>query len=250
VEMPTQEHFFYKEMRKNQSNQDQKTIQMALPHQKIAILIDGGFFIKRYFKIYTNEQDRTPQSVAKNLYTIAHRHVGSYNTLYRIFYYDSIPFEKKIHNPIPEKVIDFRNTNVAKFRNDLFFELKRLRKLALRLGYLKDSGQWSIRSRFTKDLIKGKITVADLKDNDIEYNLRQKGIDIRIGVDIASLALKRFVDRIVLISGDADFVPAAKLARREGIDFVLDPMWNSIDDSLFEHIDGLSSKCPKPCNYR
>ncbi len=69
---------------------------------------------------------------------------------------------------------------------------------------------------------------------------------MKIGVDIASLALKRFVKQIVLISGDADFVPASKLARREGIDFILDPMWNKIDDALFEHIDGLRSTCPKP----
>jgi len=41
---------------------------------------------------------------------------------------------------------------------------------------------------------------------------------MRIGLDIASLAYKRQVNQVVLISGDSDFVPAAKLARREGID--------------------------------
>ena len=46
-------------------------------------------------------------------------------------------------------------------------------------------------------------------------------------------------------SGDSDFVPAAKLARREGIDFILDPMWNPISSDLFEHIDGLKTYCPK-----
>ena len=44
----------------------------------------------------------------------------------------------------------------------------------------------------------------------------------------------------------ADFVPAAKLARREGIDFVLDPMWSTIRPDLHEHIDGLKSVCPRP----
>jgi uncharacterized LabA/DUF88 family protein len=68
---------------------------------------------------------------------------------------------------------------------------------------------------------------------------------MKIGVDIASLALKRFVDRIVLISGDSDFVPAAKLARREGIDFILDPMGADVEPSLFEHIDGLESSVKK-----
>ena len=69
---------------------------------------------------------------------------------------------------------------------------------------------------------------------------------MKIGLDIASLAYKNYVDKIILISGDGDFVPAAKLARREGVDFVLDPMWNNIDDSLFEHIDGLKSTSPRP----
>ena len=69
---------------------------------------------------------------------------------------------------------------------------------------------------------------------------------MKIGVDIASLAYKRQVDKIVLISCDSDFVPAAKLARREGIDFVLDPMWVDIKPELFEHIDGLRSVTSAP----
>ena len=68
---------------------------------------------------------------------------------------------------------------------------------------------------------------------------------MRIGVDIASVTFKRQVDQIILISGDSDFVPAAKLARREGIDFVLDPMWAQIKDDLFEHIDGMHSNWGK-----
>lgn len=69
---------------------------------------------------------------------------------------------------------------------------------------------------------------------------------MRIGLDIASLAYKRLVDQIVLIAGDSDFVPAAKHARREGIDFILDPMWHTIKPSLNEHIDGLRSCTNKP----
>ena len=64
---------------------------------------------------------------------------------------------------------------------------------------------------------------------------------MKIAVDIASIAFKKQVDQIVLIAGDSDFVPAAKLARREGIDFVLDPMRQNISDDLYEHIDGLRS---------
>jgi len=78
------------------------------------------------------------------------------------------------------------------------------------------------------------------------YSVQQKGVDMRIGLDIASLAYKKQVDQIILIAGDSDFVPAAKLARREGIDFILDPMWATIRPDLHEHIDGLRSVLQRP----
>lgn len=74
----------------------------------------------------------------------------------------------------------------------------------------------------------------------------KKRVDMKIGLNIASITLKKQVDQIILISGDSDFVPAAKLARREGMDFILDPMWNPIKPHLFEHIDGLISKIKRP----
>ena len=75
-------------------------------------------------------------------------------------------------------------------------------------------------------------------------SVSQKGVDMRIGIDIASLAFKKQVDQIILISGDSDFVPAAKQARREGIDFILDSMRSPIKEDLFEHIDGMRTKAP------
>ena len=123
----------------------------------------------------------------------------------------------------------------------------KLRKLALRLGRLADrTGGWILNPSVTKSLLAGNVDIKDLSESDVHYDVSQKGVDMRIGLDIASLAHKRLVDRIVLITGDADFVPAAKFARREGIDIVLDPMWQAISPDLFEHIDGLRSVCKKP----
>lgn len=129
----------------------------------------------------------------------------------------------------------------------LFDNLKRKRKVALRLGSLKDNGHWQIYPSKVKELLNGSIIIGDLTENDVFLNIRQKSIDMKIGVDIASLSLKKLVDTIVLFSGDADFVPAAKLARREGIDFILDPMNANVDPQLFEHIDGL--KCVIPPGF-
>jgi uncharacterized LabA/DUF88 family protein len=74
----------------------------------------------------------------------------------------------------------------------------------------------------------GKISLDELEENDVEYDVKQKGVDMKIGLNIAAMAYKRLVDRIILISGDSDFVPAAKVARRQGIDVILDPMWIQI----------------------
>ena len=121
-------------------------------------------------------------------------------------------------------------------------ELKHRRKFALRLGHMSEQMNYNLRPESTKALLAGKIKIEDLTERDFVFNAQQKGVDMKIGVDIASLAYNHQVDQIILIAGDSDFVPAAKLARREGIDFILDPMWADIRPDLFEHIDGLRSQ--------
>ena len=217
---------------------------------KTAILIDGGFFLKRYNSLYNRANNHNAVAVAKNICSAARKHVSDGYDLHKIFYYDCFPFNKRIHNPISKKIVDFIETDVYKLRLELFEELKKKRKVVLRLGHIKDSGNWQIYPSKVRALLKNEISLADIKESDIFYEMRQKGIDMKISVDIASLALKKQVNQIVLISGDEDFVPASKLARREGIDFILDPLWNHIDPNLFEHIDGLNSTSPKPAKIR
>lgn len=216
------------------------------PPVKIAIMIDGGFFIKRFNSLYNRDKRYTGKQVADFMYTMAMRHVGERNTLYRIFYYDCFPLDKKYNHPLSNRPIDFKQTPEYAFKKELIETLKRKRKVALRMGTLKDNHNWLIRPRVVKELLSGKKQFSDLSEDDIFLDIKQKGIDMKIGVDIASIALKGFVDTIVLFSGDSDFVPAAKLARREGMDFILDPMKANVEPQLFEHIDGILSAEPFP----
>ena len=124
-------------------------------------------------------------------------------------------------------------------------ELKKRRKFAIRLGEMSDQMYYNIRPEITKKLLLGKITLDQLTEKDFSFVAQQKGVDMRIGIDIASMTYKHQVDQIILIAGDSDFVPAAKMARREGIDFILDPLWADIRPNLFEHIDGLCSMWKK-----
>lgn len=214
---------------------------------RTVFLIDGAFFLLRYRKL---SGSRPPQRAANALHAmcLAHlRRLGRKRSqLYRIFYYDCPPLTK-VHDPLTGRPIDFSKTAVALWRFSFLEELKKLRKVALRMGYLNErSGFWTLKSEAIKDLLAGRIAVKDLTDSHFRYDVQQKGVDMRIGLDIASLAYKRIVDQIVLVAGDSDFVPAAKLARREGLDFILDPMWSSIRDDLHEHIDGLQTVFRRP----
>lgn len=215
-----------------------------------AILIDADFFLrncKRY-----NDLDKTPQGIATALHDMCIRHVSDYTNrreLYRIFVYDCPPLNKKVHNPISKKCIDYSKSDLANFRNSFHEELKKKRKVALRLGHLSDNSKWIIKQNPMKKLLKGDISISNLEDSDVSYTVNQKGVDMKIGLDIASLAYKKIVDQIILVSGDSDFVPAAKLARIEGIDFILDPMWAPIRPELHEHIDGLKTVVRKECFY-
>ena len=92
----------------------------------------------------------------------------------------------------------------------------------------------------------GDIDVSDLADSDFTPNLIQKGVDMRIGIDIVTITLKKQADIIILVSGDSDFAPAARLARREGVTFILDPLWQDVLPDLHEHVDRLRSGFRNP----
>ena len=60
---------------------------------------------------------------------------------------------------------------------------------------------------------------------------------MRIGMDIAALTLKGIVQILVLVTGDSDFVPAMKFARREGANLYLVALGHQVKESVLEHSD-------------
>lgn len=208
---------------------------------KTAILVDGGFY-RRRAQIVLGE--KTAVERAQELDAYCRRHLSEKHQerheLYRIFYYDCPPMNKKVYHPFLKKQIDFSKSDLHIWMTEFLDELKKRRKFALRMGKLADAQAcYTLRPAVVKKLCNEKVAIDELTENDFMIDVDQKGVDMKIGLDIASIAYKKQVDQIVLISGDSDFVSAAKLARREGIDFVLDPLGAPIKDDLFEHIDGL-----------
>jgi len=212
------------------------------PHKlNIAILVDGGFFRKRYRNLFKDHKHKNDAiKVARFLYRrLTDYYVPAGSSLYRLFYYDAPPLDMSVTNPISAHTYKLANTEFAKFISAMQDELRYMRKVALRLGRIAVSrNSWVIKPLQTRLLLSGKIAISDLKPENVQLAMSQKGVDSRIGLDVASLSANGRIDVIVLISGDQDFVPVGKHARRSGIDFILDPMGAHINDMLREHIDG------------
>lgn len=214
-----------------------------------AILVDGAFYQRQAYALFG---EKTPLERADELISYCNRHIKEGHEkkfLYRIFYYDCPPSEKNVYHPLKGRTVNLKKTGEYAWKNEFYEALKCKRKVALRMGELLESqAGYIIKPEVTKKLCRRDITLDDLTESDFSLDIQQKGVDMRIGLDITSLAYKKLVQQIILIAGDSDFVPAAKHARREGIDFILDPMWHTVKPSLYEHIDGLHSCVGKPPN--
>lgn len=200
-------------------------------------MIDGWFMRKRVYEL------KSFLYCGSEIRKYCMRHLKKDDYLYRIFYYDTEPLEAKGHNPISGKSVDFSITSVATAQRNLFESIKTTPNFALRRGHtVWQNKEWTLRFEKLKGLLSKKITVDDLTEKDIYPRIQQKTVDMKMGIDIALIATKRLADLLIVISGDADIVPALKLARREGMQVCLDPLRKPIRPELSEHVDFLDSK--------
>ncbi len=226
-----------------------------------AVLIDGAFFLRRFKHSFSKLNPNDAEHVSLGVIWLAAYHVATRlradptweqvtsekmkpeesSALYRIFFYDCAPLTKRLHNPVSKKSLNLAKSPEAILRRDIHGRLRTTRKVALRLGTLNEGmSDWKPRSEAVKRWLVDP-TSFNPSDDDFQIDVVQKGVDMRLGLDIASMAYKRQVDQIILVAADSDFLPVTKLARREGIDVVLDPMHGSASKDLLEHVDGVRS---------
>ena len=210
--------------------------------RRTAILVDGGYYRVRARSLWG---DKSAKDRAKEIYDYCMLHItqpSEPRDLYRIFYYDCPPMTREIVHPLTGKTIDYSSLPGTKWSNELYLAIAEHRKVAVRMGELAAStATFVLKDSALKDLITKKKTIDDLTEKDFRMDVKQKGVDMRIGLDVASLANDRLVDQIVLIAGDSDFLPVAKMARRSGVDFILDPMKQFTKQNLRNHVDGIES---------
>lgn len=154
--------------------------------------------------------------------------------LHRVYFYDSKPLEGSATNPLDDTSVDLGSSETSSRNRSLQAHVSRLPFFSMRYGELYIEG-WGLKKRFLKKHA-GKNPV-EVGANDIRPVIKQKGVDMRIGLDIASLTLKKHAQVIVLATGDSDFIPAMKFARREGAQLILIVQGKGVREGLREHAD-------------
>ncbi|TAN52305.1 MAG: NYN domain-containing protein [Methylococcaceae bacterium] len=149
-----------------------------------------------------------------------------------MYYYDAPPLEQTIKKPLGGAQINLGDTDLSRRNKSLLAKLATMPFFALRLGELHFRG-WHVKNGKLPE-IDAQVTLAHA---DLQPNIQQKGVDMRIGLDIAALTLKKQVQIIVLVTGDSDFVPAMKFARREGTQLFLVHLGHDVKDALIHHAD-------------
>lgn len=201
--------------------------------KKVALLVDGEW-LRRRLEDALKDKALPNGITADVLYRNALLSVDQDEEIFRIYYYDCPPFDGTEKNPIDASVIEFKKLGKYRARHRFLHEMKTKDYVAMRLGICKQRG-WTLTDGYIKKAIKGKH--QPLQATDVLLSQEQKGVDMRIGIDVATLSLKRIVERIILISGDIDMVPALKLARREGIQVVMVEVGCKLSGQLDEDCD-------------
>lgn len=136
----------------------------------------------------------------------AHACISADEECLRVLYYDCAPFIGSAIQPVSGTPRSFTGSD------RWLHEIAALDLFAVRRGVLKFRG-------FKRD---PKVAPgATLKDSDFNPQFEQKGVDMRIGLDIAAYSAEHLAERIILITNDTDCVPAMKFARKAGLQTIL-----------------------------
>jgi uncharacterized LabA/DUF88 family protein len=198
--------------------------------RSFAVLLDGGF-LKYALKQKREDGPISPELVQSFVDSIGKLPSLAGAKLHRIYYYDAKPLTGTHKGPLG-KSVDFSGSELYKISTNQHRSFTRLPYFAMRYGDLSYKG-WYVTEKAVRSLKAG----SAIKAEHLAPNVQQKGVDMRIGLDIATLSLKRQVTAIVLVTGDSDLVPAMKLARREGTQLILVTLAGKLKDAMYEHAD-------------
>lgn len=188
---------------------------------KTAIMIDGGFLRKKYHAAF--KKNISASKIKDFVDGIIKRSGICETDTYRVYFYDCKPCDAKTNYPISNKALDLTLTPQYKESLKLINDIRGLDFFAVREGQISFSG-WKLKKKCYKE--------TSYTDDSFNLDLAQKGVDIKIGLDIAWISYNNISERILLVTGDSDFIPAIKTARRNGIFVHLFTLGHHVKDDL------------------
>jgi len=197
--------------------------------KKTAVLIDLGFAVNKLHKSLGR------YVTAIDIHRLAVKCLDDIEEeLFRIYCYHCAPCSFKLTHPITGLEVDMSSRKTYAHNLRLIDDLKQTDHVAFRSGEIAFQG-WRLSHDAVRQIPKtGRSITAD----DIIPDIKQKGVDMKIGLDVAWLASKSIVERIILITGDSDFIAPMKFARREGVQIVLATLGHKyVKKELREHTD-------------
>lgn len=173
--------------------------------EKTVVLIDNGYLkkVQDYFKVRVNYEKFSDEIC------------GCKENRFRTYVYDCPPYQN--NPPTPEQVTS------KSFFDSFKYNVTRLSHFEFRIGRLQ----------IVRD-DEGNI----IKRKDGTPQIRQKGVDLALGIDATRLASKNIIQTIILVAGDSDFVPAIISAKQDGV--IVKLYYSTISyvhDSLMEVCD-------------
>jgi uncharacterized LabA/DUF88 family protein len=202
--------------------------------KKTAVMLDLGFVLNKLRRLLGNRP-----STANEIHGFAHKCLQApEEELFRIYCYHCWPYAGVEKHPLTQETQDFSQTPQNSAMTNLLRNLSLKDNVALRPGELSFDG-WKIKKWSVDSIAR---TGRALEEQDFVPDLKQKRVDMKIGLDVAWLSSKSIVERIVLVTSDSDFVPAMKFARREGIQIILFHMdHKQVKRDLLVHADEVRS---------
>lgn len=149
-----------------------------------------------------------------------------------MYYYDCEPCNAKTSTPVTNHAFLFEKTPQYKYGIQLLSDIKKLDFFEVRESALQFSG-WKLK--------KSSYNKTSLTDEDFEPELHQKGVDIKIGLDLAWISYNHIAERVIFVTGDSDFIPAIKTARRNGIFVYLVTLNHMVRSELPDNCDVCNS---------
>ena len=149
---------------------------------RVAVFIDGGYLDR----VLDSKRQGNKIDFNKLVDNIVEQS-GTDKKIVRVYYYHCLPYQDS--PPTPEQSSKFGRAQ------GFFRALQRTSRFEVRTGRLAFRGNRA----------------------DGTPLFEQKRVDLMLGLDLMSLAVKHIVDEVFLVAGDSDFVPAVNAVKKEGI---------------------------------